>query len=341
MQIFHALRIRPGDNQNSVSSAVERKIGLPISSFENESTLAMKNQPLTYVCTTAFLAFLICSPLQAQQYVEVLRAEHVQGFGQRFDSLNTPAVFNESAIDFTLPIPSAKLGGNIITGVLMEQSTFSLYPGGAATTVYGTAFKLGFNKKHTDHLSATYVLVPKISSDFRSIDQRDLQLGCLLLFKYAKSETFNYRFGLYANTELFGPFLVPILGMYYKNNNLEISGNLPLNADINYSLGKYFKIGGRFQGINKSFNLHRPNNTYVERSYNEAGAYAQLALGKVNFMLFGGHSFLRSYKVFVAGDKMDLSITALRFGGERTPLNDSFGNAFLCKAAIFVRIPTP
>jgi hypothetical protein len=44
-------------------------------------------------------------------------------------------------------------------------------------------------------------------------------MGGIALLTYKKRNNLNYKFGLYAGNELYGLYLTPLLGIYYKSPN--------------------------------------------------------------------------------------------------------------------------
>ena len=153
-------------------------------------------------------------------------------------------------------------------------------------SVTGITLKMGTNIKHSDKWSGTYMLLPKVSSDLKEIGRDDFQLGAVALMKYTKSDHFNYKFGAYTNSELFGPFLVPILGFYYlsPSDKFEAKVLLPLSVDLNYSFTKQARAGLNFKGQVRTYNLNKPlfseTDRYLARSTNDIYTYVQYGLKK-------------------------------------------------------------
>src|SRR5690606_28468199 len=102
------------------------------------------------------------------------------------------------------------------------------------------------------------ILLPKLSSDFKEINANDFQLGAIAILKYEKKDNLNYKLGAYYNSELFGPFFVPILGMYYlsPSEKLEIDLSLPLWADINYKVLEKVRVGANFAAFVRTYYLN-------------------------------------------------------------------------------------
>ena len=276
--------------------------------------------------------------LWSQQYVDILVLDFNQGLGQQFSPANEKAQFQESAIDALVPLKISDKTA-ILTGALLEQTRISIAPNSQAL-FYGTMLKLGVNLTHSDRWSGTYLLLPKLSSDLKKVNHRDVQLGGLVLIKYSLSNHFNYRFGFYANSDLFGPMLVPIFGIYLLKNKWEISSALPINADISYLVAPKNKFGFRFAGINKSYWINNGSNQYMEKVNNELGLYYRLIQKNVQLQLLAGYSLGRKFKTYDENDRMALALSAIKFDNNRTQINQHFSDGIIGKVSFVYRIST-
>lgn len=280
----------------------------------------------------------------SQEYFEPLKITHLHGLGQDFKNSTDKSTFYETSLDLTVPIQTEKLtnrGIVLLTGLSAERTVITPRPNQADLQLYAFLLKLGMVKEFNSKWKGTFVLLPKIHSDFKQVSSKAYQFGGLALFKYSLSKDFNLRFGAYANSELFGPFIVPIFGVYLKKGKFEMSGNLPLKADVNYSFSRTFTLGASFTGFNKSFQIQDNGvERYLEKATNEIGAYTRLAFGIVQFEMFAGTSFLRTFKVFDMNDRVTAAFPLYKLGNDRVQLNPNLDNGLLVKASIFIRIPT-
>jgi hypothetical protein len=265
----------------------------------------MKRTLFLFIFLITFLS--ICS---AQQYVDLARIEYNHGLPQSFNDTTGTGNFSELKLDLLAPIVVNDYFA-IVTGALLERTDVSLFPGKEAS-LYGNMLTLGANIKHNEKWSGTYLILPKFSSDLKKIRQRDIQIGALAFIKYRVILNFNYRFGIYVNSDLYAPMFVPFAGIYLLKNNWEIKAALPINAEINRQFGAHLKIGARFDGINKSYNLNDCTNQYFEKMNNELGILARLMFGNFHFQFFGGHSLGRSFRTYAYGDRFDLAISAIK-----------------------------
>ena len=278
----------------------------------------------------------------AQNYIDLAKFDYSTTSTNSFDTDEATTGLMEMNGNLTVPIViNEKI--NFLTGLTYEQITASFNPGRANESLIGLTLKLGMNVNHNSKWSGTYMLVPKISSDFEKIGSDDYQIGGVVLMKYAKSDHFNYKFGAYGNTELFGPFFVPIFGFYYlsSNNKFEANVLLPLSVDLNYAVSNSLRFGLNFKGQIRTYNINTPigneSSRYLTRSTNELYSYVQYSLKNGINLQFGfGRSVARSYRMY--NEKVSMGTSLLYFGDNRSQLNTDFSDSWLFKATVFYRL---
>lgn len=289
----------------------------------------------TLLITFFFLFSFFCF---GQDYIDLARFHYANTPQNNFDSIDGNTNVEDFGLDVTLPI---KLNDSnaILTGFNIDQIKTRLHPLTNYTTISTINLKLGFNKKHSKKWSGTYLFLPKISSDFKNLTSKDYQFGGLVLIKYNKKENLKYNLGVYYNSELFGPFLVPLLGLYYKSTNDKFEANLtlPIWADVNYKLNSFMKVGANFSAFVRSYRLSE-NNAYLVKKSNDVFGYLQFNLTKsILLQTKTGYSIGRSYKVYNDNDKTDLGISAFRFGDDRTVINPTFKDGLIFKVRLIYR----
>ena len=210
---------------------------------------------------------LIASHLvNAQEYIDIFKSDYSISPSNVFDSSGMETHLQEINGDLTVPI---KVGERLafLTGITYENISASFDPGRRRESLTGLTVKLGANIKYNSKWSGTYMFLPKVSSDLERLSNRDFQFGGAVLMKYTKTKHFNYKFGVYANKELFGTFIVPIVGFYYQSpsEKFEAKVLLPLSVDLNYSMSKRFKVGLNFKGQVRTYNLNNAIETETER----------------------------------------------------------------------------
>jgi len=289
-----------------------------------------------------FILSLLTNLATGQNYIDLAKFDYAISSVNTFDTGTVTTRLQEINGDFTIPI---KLNEHfaILTGSSVEMTNASFNPNREEESVTGITLKLGTNIKHSVKWSGTYMLLPKISSDFKRISNRDFQLGGVVLMKYTKTDHFNYNFGVYLNNELFSPFLVPIVGFYYLNpsDKLELKVLLPLSVDLNYSITKSVRLGLNFRGQIRSYNLNTPigteSNRYLARSTNDLYTYFQIGMKNgINFQLGVGHSIGRFYRIY--NQKVSFGMPLFNFGDNRKQLNTDFSDSWIVKVTAFYRL---
>lgn len=297
---------------------------------------------LSYVLT---LQIIIVINAHGQNYVDLIKLNASTTPLNTFDSSRSQSVLNECGADISLPIKLNEKTA-ILTGVVYENINTKLFPDEAMQSLSGITLKLGLNHNFNEHFSTTLVVLPKLATNFGKLTQKDMQLGGIALFKYTVSKNLNYRYGLYYNAERFGPFFVPLLGMYYlsKNEKFELNVMLPLSVDMNYRLIKFMSIGANFNGQTRSYHVSNISpgieSAYVTRVTNELYGYLKFNLGRnIICQTKIGHSFSRKYRVYHDDDKVDLAFPLTFINDNRRQLNKDFSNGMLFQAVLIYRLP--
>ncbi len=278
----------------------------------------------------------------AQEYIDLFKSDYAISPSNAFDSTNDKTDLHEVNGDFTLPV---ELNDRFafLTGLTYEKLSASFSPNEREESLTSLTLKIGGNVKHNSKWSGTYMILPKISSDLKRMSNRDLQIGGVVLMKCERSSQLNYKFGVYANSELFGAFIVPILGFYYQDpsEKFEAKVLLPLSVDLNYSMTNKFRFGLNFKGQVRTYNLNdqidAEQNRYLARSTNELLGYMQYSTKRgINFQLGFGHTAGRSFRIYE--DKVAMGMPLLYIDDNRQQINLDFSDGFLFKASVFYRL---
>lgn len=278
----------------------------------------------------------------AQDYIDLARFDYSASSSNTFIGSTASTVLREMNGNLTLPIV-VNDSFAVITGVTYENVTATFDPDRSKESMTGLALKLGANVKHNSKWSGTYMLLPQISSDLEKIGSRDFQLGGVVLVKYNKTDHFNYKFGLYGNSEQFGPFFVPLFGFYHLSQNKKFEANvlLPLSVDFNYSVAQDVRFGLNFKGQIKSYNVNTLVGTETERYLTKAAKdlYTYFQYGFENglqIQLGFGRTLGRTYLMY--DEKVSLGMPLVYFGDNRTQLNTEFDDGWLFKVSAFYRL---
>jgi len=290
------------------------------------------------------LSFCLCT-LNAltQNYIDILKVNTSTTPYTVFDSSSSQTKINTIEADLTVPIKiNERL--SIISGAIFESMQTKLFADDNVKTFGSTTIKLGANKQFTNQWSGTLVLLPKVASDYKDLGAKDFQIGAIGFMKYKKNDNLNYKFGLYYNSELFGSFFVPMVGLYYLSSNKKFETNImiPLQADANYKLHSSLAIGCNFNGQIRSYHLTdiTPNHhsTYIAKSSNEFYGYLKFNVTKsLSIQTKIGTSIARSYKVYDENDKVTVGLPAAFIGQKRQQLNTNFSNGLIFQATLLYR----
>ena len=280
----------------------------------------------------------------SQNYVDLIRFKYGNTPLNQFDTTTASTRVEEYVLDATLPIVLNDKYA-IITGFDLQNMRTAINPvAPELTSFYTILVKAGLNVNYGEKWSVNYIFLPKISSDLKDLSSKDFQYGAYVLAKFAKTENLKYQFGMYYNGELFGPFFVPLLGLYYvsPSNKLEINATLPVWADINYRFSNYFRLGMSFSAFVRSYNINEvqysENGEYLVKSTNEPMLYLQFEPVKsIILQAKIGYSIGRSYRIYDEADRITFGLSAFRFGDDRTQLNSDFKDGMLFEGRLFYR----
>ena len=292
------------------------------------------------------VAFFLSFATLAQDYVDLAKAFYANTpVNQNDTGAYSGSRVEEYGIDLLAPI-ELKNNHALLFGFYGESINATVIPEESSlTSVYSTMLKVGVKIQHSQKLSANYLILPKLASDFKGqIDGADVQVGAIALLSYQQKENFKWKFGMYYNSELFGPFFVPILGFYHKTKSekWEFNLTLPIAADANYRFNKTFRAGMNFASFVRSYNLHEPYegnpDNYLVKASNELFAYAQIHLTPSAIFQFKvGHSIGRNYRVYDTQDRITWGFSAFRFGDDRNQKNSDFADGLIFRARFIYR----
>jgi hypothetical protein len=290
------------------------------------------------------ISFATVLQLRGQDYVDLFKAYYANTPLNAFDSADAQTRVEEMGFSSVLPIQldSTKY---LLTGVNFERLSTRTAPEKTdITSVYTVLMKFGLSVNHNARWTGTYMFLPKLSSDLREVGRKDFQYGGLVYFKYHKSHRLKYQFGLYFNSELFGPFFVALAGIYYQSADarFEANLNLPLLADLNYKFGNWFRVGMEFDAFVNSYHINQPqytvNNEYLVKRSNELFLYTHFDVSKsIILRTRVGYTIGRQYALYDAEDQVTFGFSAFRFGDDREQLNQDFADGMIFKIDLIYR----
>lgn len=293
--------------------------------------------------TIAFVASCVLNGF-AQSYVDIARIYYSGTNQNYFENSDSSTRIQEMGVDLTLPLV---LNSNaaFLTGLILERTEAKLFESEPSQSFSAIGVRVGLSKTYSERWSATYFLIPKLASDLKSVTWKDFQIGAIGLWKYTRHENFNYRFGVYVNTEQFGPIIVPLFGLYHQSTNQKFEANLtlPFLADVNWKLHDRVYVGANFNGLVRSYQLSEipesKEEGYVVKSSNELFSYLRFNLSP-GLMIQAklGYTLGRSYRVFNESDKITVGSILIRVGDDRQQLNPDFSDGLVYQFTLLYRI---
>ncbi len=292
------------------------------------------------------LFFVVCLHFvgaYAQNYLDLGKFHYATTPKANFEEVPGSTRIKEWAMELNLPMVLGEKS-TLLTGFFGSGTQLALDPQlPEANALYVVGLNLGLHQRYDEVWSATYMIVPKIATDFHQGFKSGAQLGMLALVSKTKSARLKHSLGLFVNSEAYGPLIVPLLGLYYKSQDDQFEANilLPIRVDLNYNLGETSWIGMNFDGIGTSYLIKNEiyNKSYVNKSSNELYSYLRYRIAPALLLDFKlGYAFFRSYRVFDRRDKVDLSVASIYFGNDRNQLNSNFSDSAVFKIELRYRL---
>lgn len=288
--------------------------------------------------------FLGSISISAQNFVEILKVTYGETFTKEFQNTENKTTVGMSSAELTIPVPLTEAHA-IISGLDYAQNSLQLFPKTAARNLNTSTLKLGLASQWNEKWSSSIILLPKIASDYRRISNQNFYLGIFASFKTQQRENFAYRFGFYGSQEAYGVFATPTFGWYYlsSNNRFEMNTNLPISADLNYRTG-LMTFGLDYVGISRSFQLYEKDSKekllqYVDLSSLDFSTYIQTTILHENILLRAklGYS-TNDYKVYASDEKLDIKLSAFKFGDHRNQLNPNISESLFLMLEMVYRV---
>ncbi len=148
-----------------------------------------------------------------------------------------------------------------------------------------------------EKIKTSFVLIGRTNNDpDLKIGSNTIQLGGVLLHNIKKSEHLKFKFGMYYNSEFFGPFILPLAGIDWNiNERMNLFGVLPGSMNLEYLLTSRIHVGLAFRSMTNSY--RQANNTFLRIYDNHLKAVCDFYIAKKHVISFeAGHSILRKYR---------------------------------------------
>jgi len=242
----------------------------------------------------AVLFISTCFNIYAQQpYIDLLGVEYYRlpaGTSYSGDNKLTTSWFKAS-----IQAPIKIKEDYLIIQPSYEQYTFDksvTFPG----NLYGISLPLTYIRQwNNKQWQTAFVVIPRISAELQPVPEDGYQLGGAVVAIYKKRQDLDYKFGVYYNSEFFGPFIIPLAGIDWKiNDRFTLFGLLPLSLNLEYKLGKNIYAGVAIYTVTNSYRLS--NHDWIKIADNHLKLFLNYYIsGNLVLISEAGFSILRKY----------------------------------------------
>lgn len=180
--------------------------------------------------------------------------------------------------------------------------------------------QIGFQTQLSDKVSWQFLPLLRTGIYDGSSARDGFQIGLLTLVNTVVKDNLTLGYGIYTNSELFGPLLTPVLGIDWQiNDRWRLYGNFPMYNTLSYSISEKMNTGVNYVGLVTTF---KGDNTYTERQSVDVSWFFDYYLTPQIVAQFQvGYPIGRSFEEFNEKDKVDFSFSLFRFGDDREALN--------------------
>lgn len=211
--------------------------------------------------------------------------------------------------------------------------------------INGIILRTGLIQKLSNHRTIQLLIAPRLMSDFKNLDGNSFQLGAVATYGKKFHDDLTMSFGAMINQEFFGPYLVPLVNLYWKlSSRWTIEGMLPVTARVNYQVNENLTAGFNHFGLITTYYMgdEAYSGDYMERQSIDLTLFARQRLfGPLFLEGMVGRSFGRSYKQFAGDQKVDFAIPLVSFGDNRTVKNVTFNDGMLLNLKLVINVRRP
>jgi hypothetical protein len=299
------------------------------------------------------IIFFICAfpfTVSAQSSIDLFTLAGSYGFPAPYQKpLNGEA--KELGLLFNLKVP-VKISGKTIwyNDLTYTRHTINadLNPKPAdmltSMKLHAFIFQTGIAQKINDRSGFQLLLVPRYTTDFEGSSSRNnWQMGAIGLYEHRFSSRLLMRFGALYNGELFGPLLVPLIYTDWQlSEKWNINGLFPINLKVSYQINERLSGGYSHFGFITTYAINQPefNTDYVERnSIDETLFIRWKMINNLHVETRFGYALSRVYEQYDQNEKMDLRLSIIGFGDNRTQKNVSFNSGPIMSLRLVYNLP--
>lgn len=250
------------------------------------------------------------------------------------------------------------VGKTSMIGINLNHFYFNLqgapdpeFPGGLANPVVinGIILRTGLVQDLGNGRTLQLLVAPRLMSDFKNLDGRSFMFGGVASYKKKYRDELTVGFGAMYNTELFGPYLVPILDLYWKPaQKWTIKGMIPITARIEYAVNDNMTAGFNHFGLITTYALGNENydGDYLERQSIDLSLFLKHRLaGNIFVEGMAGLAVGRKYVQYGGDEKVSFGIPLVTFGDDRVvkedPIDTGFNDGLILTLKLIYSIPRP
>jgi hypothetical protein len=211
--------------------------------------------------------------------------------------------------------------------------------------IHGIILRTGIIQEFGNGGKVQLLIAPRLMSDFQNLDGNSVQWGGLATYQNDLNTNLNLGFGAMFNSELFGPYVVPLVLLDWQvSDRWYLEGMIPVTFKAHYRVNEGLDLGFNHFGLITTYYLgdEAYAGDYMERQSIDLSLFARQRIYKKIFIEgMVGHSFGRGYKQYEGDQTVDFAIPLVTFGDDRTAKNTTFsdGMIFTLKLIFNMKVP--
>ncbi|HWY10013.1 MAG TPA: DUF6268 family outer membrane beta-barrel protein [Bacteroidia bacterium] len=204
-----------------------------------------------------WFAILFFSKAYAQPNIDLISINSQHFVSTYADSSKNKMYTQDNFLSIFLPIKFGK-GHVFMIRLNAEQLTVNRDASSKLNySLYSLSMPIGLQlQSKNEKWKFLGTIIPKLNSDFADNLNYDMQIGGIGLVTRVFNPKLQVRLGAYYNSEYWGPFILPLVGVDWKvNDKFRMYGTLPSNYRFEFKLGKKMYTGLGFRSFQRSFRL--------------------------------------------------------------------------------------
>lgn len=291
---------------------------------------------LRYMIRFVKIIALICctSALYAQPYFDaVIVRGTVSPDAGIWRSNFTPVTYQHFIAGVTIPVLLKNDSSKIIFNVFTERWAIKANKiSDMPDAVQALYIPVTYIKPISHKWTIATTIIPRWNGNAIEMFNNSFQMGASVIAAYKRSSNLTYRFGLYYNSEFFGPFFIPLVGLDWKISSKDnLFGILPQMLTYEHRVSSKFSWGAAYRMYNNSYRAGFLNYSLIPTF---------MRINEMQFLLSADAYITRHIVLNIeAGHSL---VRRIRFGTDDDKKNyysdEKVNDGFLIKAALLYRI---